>query len=64
MECPLKNKDCIKHTPASHIPSCGKSGSLACKDVLHNRLCWTKEENELLIKVLEQYETNQDKNQN
>ena len=53
MECPLKNKDCIKHTPASHIPSCGKSCSLACKDVLHNRTCWNQKELDLLASVLE-----------
>lgn len=50
------NKDCVKHTEKSHVQGCITSGVGACKDWIHNHQCWTKEDMELLRKVLSNYE--------
>jgi len=50
------NKECVKHTPETHLPTCPKSGKNKCKDYLHIKECWTKEEWELLKKCLSNYE--------
>jgi len=55
MECPNKNKECIKHTPKAHGPTCPKSGTMACKNWYCNRECWSKEDMELLGRCLDNY---------
>lgn len=54
MEC--KNPQCELHTEEVHN-GCVKSGKNKCKDGLHLKTCWTKEDKEQMIKILSNYET-------
>lgn len=46
-----KNKDCVKHMPVMH----GRESKDGCHDYLHNKTCFSKDDLELLSRVLENY---------
>lgn len=53
MESKCENANCVSHTPVVHGDTCQKSGKNKCKDYLHNKECWTKEDVRLLISALD-----------
>ena len=48
---------CVKHMPIVHNPGCSTSGTNKCQDVLHNKMCHTKDDLELLVKCFDNYIT-------
>jgi hypothetical protein len=46
------NKDCVRHTPIVHNGTCATSGGDKCKDSLHLKECWTKEDIGLMGMIL------------
>ena len=49
-------KNCVYDTPIEHGPTCPKSGINTCKDMLHRKEHWTKEDKQLLAKIVKQYQ--------
>jgi len=45
----------ILTTPEMHTPTCPKSGKEVCRDVLHRKTDWTREDLNLLSKILDNY---------
>lgn len=55
MICPLNKPECVKHTIKAHNAGCpGKDGN-KCQDVIHTKTCWSKQDLELLEKILDNY---------
>ena len=45
----------ILQTPVVHNPTCPTSGAYTCQDYMHRKENWTREDLNLLIKILDNY---------
>ena len=49
----------ILTTPIEHIPTCIKSGAQACKDYIHTKQNWTRNDLDLMAQIISNYLPNE-----
>ena len=50
-----QNKECRLHLLEMHAQGCILTGKNKCKDIMHTRTCWSKEDLRILKVVLDNY---------
>jgi len=45
----------ILTTPVEHIPTCQKSGSQACRDFIHLKQSWNRNDLDLMTRIIDNY---------